>query len=354
MVFDNYIGWDLHKGSSYFVVEGSKGEIRRREKVKTTEGEILAFIRSVEGTKGLALEETSLSQWAYMLTVGEVDRVVVCNAAQRGRKLGPKTDFRDALELAELLRIGGLREVFHLVDPRMELRVLVNGYVDLVQEIVRTKNRYKALFGREAKSGTGSGFYRDGGKIDLLGSEEKRFSAKLLLEQINLLEEQKESYLKRFTCNLKKFKEMRSLACIPGIGPVFANQLVGIIVTPERFPDKYNFFSYASLVKHAQWSDGKLYGKTRAYGRTQLKYIFKTAAQVVLRGKSAFRRKYDEMLANGYSEKAAKNAVIRHLASTVLGVWKSGKRYNDKLWEVQRIKNCHDAETMSPRACQTV
>jgi transposase len=229
MIFDKYIGLDLHIGSSYFVVESRNGEICERAKVETTEGELIRYVRSVKGRKALALEETSLSQWAYLLLSEEVDRIIVCNAAQKGRRQGPKTDFRDACELAELMRINGLEEVFHTGNPRMELRVLVNSYVDLMQEIVRGKNRYKALFGREAKSEAGASFYRNKEKIKLLASAEKKFAAKHLLDQINLLEEQKEAYKDRFSRNIRRFKEMKLLISIPGIGPVFANQLVGLL-----------------------------------------------------------------------------------------------------------------------------
>ena len=44
---------------------------------------------------------------------------------------------------------------------------------------------------------------------------------------------------------------------IPGIGPVRANQIAAIIVTPHRFPNKYRLFSYAKLTRHGRESDGK-------------------------------------------------------------------------------------------------
>ena len=116
-----------------------------------------------------------------------------------------------------------------------------------------------------------------------------------------------------------------------------------MLVTPYRFPKKYNLFAYAILTKHNRMSDGKLYGKQRAHGRTALKNVFKSAALSATKSNTAFRRKYDELRAAGKDDRAARNAVAKMIAATVLGVWKSGKKYNDKHWEVtrRRNQNCH-------------
>lgn len=150
------------------------------------------------------------------------------------------------------------------------------------------------------------------------------------------MEKQKASYLKLFKRNLREYKEMRLISSIPGFAEVFSNQLVAYIVTPKRFPSKYHFFSYAMLVKHSQISDGKLYGKKRVMAHRKLKGIFKTATNVALLGDNAFRRKYDELILRGVEEKRARNSINKSLAATVLGVWKRGKKYQDKYWEIKR------------------
>lgn len=93
------------------------------------------------------------------------------------------------------------------------------------------------------------------------------------------------------------------------------------------------------LVKHKQLSDGLVYGKKSAYGKTELKGIFKMSARQVIQKNNAFRRKYEQMLESGSNAQAASNAVARALAATVLGVWKSGKKYSDRYREVLSGKN---------------
>jgi transposase len=218
---------------------------------------------------------------------------------------------------------------------------LVSGYYDLIQEIVRAKNRYSALYRQSAIRIGGSKVYEDTELIQALPTRTQKFVAKPLLEQIALLERHKTVYQKSFERNLKRYREMQLIKGIPGFGPVFANQVVGIVVSPWRFATKYKFFSYAMLVKHRQLSDGIAYGNRKAFGNIQLKSIFKMAAKSVIRSDNAFGRKYERMLSEGRTDKAARNAVARALAATALGVWKSGKKYNDHHREVEpRPRGC--------------
>ena len=160
-----------------------------------------------------------------------------------------------------------------------------------------------------------------------------------MFEQIDLLEEQRRGYEERFAANVERYKEMKLLTSIPGIGPIRANQLVAIMVTPHRFEDKYHLNSYAKLTKHPRESDGKKYGMKRANGRPMLKSIFKSAVLGAMKSDTSFRRKYESMRAQGADDCAAKGAVARMIAATVLAIWKSGKKYNDKYKEVAHKRN---------------
>jgi len=319
----------------------ARGKVVLRKQVETKESEILGLVRGLEGAKALAFEESTLSQWLYILLKDEVDELVVANPALIIRTRAAKTDFIDATELADLLRVRRLKPVFHSADERMELRALISGYEDLVQEIVRTKNRIKALFRLSAMKTEGASFYADPEVAKKLPSKAHQEVARALFEQLELLtRQQKEVYGERFKKNLRRFKELRLLCSVPAIGVVRANQIVGIVVTPYRFPDKYHFYSYAMLVRHKQLSDGVQYGNKRAFGNGQLKAIFKSSAVCVLRGDNAFRRKYDLMRQAGVADKTARNAISRSIAATVLGVWKSGKKYDDRYMEVRRQGGC--------------
>jgi transposase len=233
--------------------------------------------------------------------------------------------------------VGKLKTVYHSGDKFMELRSLISGYQDLNQEIVRTKNRYNALFRRVAiTNDEGGKFYHDRELIKQLSTPTMRFVAEPLFEQIKQLEEHKKKYEQEFEKNARRYKEIRLLMTIPGIGVKHANRLVGVLVTPHRFPSKYKLRAYAKLVQHSRTSDGKPCGRKASQGQAVLKDVFKNAALAAIRSDCALRRRYESMVAAGKNERDARNDVARRIAATVLGVWKSGKEYDDKRQEVTR------------------
>lgn len=329
-----YVGLDVHKRHSYFVVMRHDGKIDSRRKVETSEANLLHFVGSLRGRVELAVEETALTQWVFLTLHSKVARLVVCKARAHA---GAKTDFIDAAYLADDLRVNRLVAVYHSADKRMELRTLVSGYEDTIQELVRTKNRYKALFARSALPTSAPKFYSDASLHKSLPNANERFVGKGLFECIGVLQAQQESYLKKFSQNLKHFREMPLLETIPGLGPVRINQIVAIMVTPERFASKHKLFSYAMLVRHKRESDGKFYGYKRSHAQATLRGVFKSAvlSNLCMRD-SVFRRYYEELRSNGLNDKEARNAVARKIAATVRAVWRSQKPFDGQLFENNR------------------
>ena len=334
-----YIGLDAHSRTCFFAVLGKSGKVLKTERINTSESEILKFVRSIKGKKKLVVEEGVISHWIYLLLKDEVERLLVC---QPNDKKGPKNDRIDAVENADLLRVNRLKTVFHDDHVFMELRVAVSGYNDITSEIVRNKNRYKALFRQVAIPTQGKAFYQSPETISQLPTPTQQHVAGSLYHHIQFLEHQKSQYHELFLANVRKYKSIRLLTTIPGIKAVRSNQIMAIVVTPYRFPTKYNFFAYARLTNHMRESDGKIYGKKRANNNSLLKGIFKSAAQDAIRTDNSFRRKYQQMMARGADHRKAKNAVCKMLAATVLGVLKSGKKYNDKQREVMQGKHQPD------------
>ena len=331
-----YIGMDAHSKNSFFVVLSRSGKVLHREKVTTQEGPILEFVRSVTGPKKLAYEEGVMSQWLYILLKDEVDELIVC---QPPKSTGAKNDWLDATEIADLLRVNRLKSVFHSDDVIMNLRVLISGYDDLLQEIVRTKNRYKALYREAGISIKDEDIYEDQEPLLQLDTEQRQLVGSSLYEQLQILEQHKQKYVKQLNQNVHDYKPVKLLEGIPGIGTIRSNHIVAVMVTPYRFARKGNLIAYSRLTKHGRMSDGKLYGRRRSLGQPVLKDAFRGAALSALCGKNAFQREYDKQRAAGRNDKESRNKIAKMVAATVLGVWKSGKPYDDTHWEVTRGGN---------------
>ncbi|NOT80941.1 MAG: transposase [Bacteriovoracaceae bacterium] len=138
-----FIGLDAHSSTSTFAVLNEIGECVLRKTVDTSEKNLWHVLESINGERILTLEESTISQWLYLILREKVDRLLVCNPTFVAKKPGAKTDFRDAIHLANELRCGHLREVFHDDSHWAQLRTSVSGYLDIVQEIVRFKKSIK-------------------------------------------------------------------------------------------------------------------------------------------------------------------------------------------------------------------
>jgi transposase len=335
-----YIGADVHSASSFLVVLKNSGDVWDQRRLPTTEKDLAVYIESIPGRKKITFEETNLSRWLYQVFKPLVDEVVVCNPSKNTfTNNGPKTDGQDAMHLARLLKAGYLTPVYHGDDPRERFRDMVSAYGDLVQDIVRLKNRYRALFRGDGNPlGKGQKVYKMKELQKELKSGEKAFIAKGAYERLQTLLSQKEDFFAEMKLRSKPFKEVKILRTLPGIDHVHAWQIVAYVVTPHRFASKYKFWSYCGLVKHRQISDGKVYGNKKAHGNNALKDVFRKAGKAAIRGSSGVKAYYEHLISKrGFGEREAYNAVCREIAALVRSLWKKGEKYNDE--QYRKSKN---------------
>lgn len=273
-----------------------------------------------------------MSRWLYSFLKKEVEDLQVCNPSYLTRKSPVKTDYKDALNLAQALRMGGLTSVYHdNHNAFLELRSLTGAYMDLVSDIVRNKNRLKALYRAEALATAGKDVYQNSENISKLSLEVDQISADALMYQIQVQSQIQDRYLELFEANLKKLPVLKKLTTIPGIATVRANIIAAFICDGRRFSSKHHMWSYCGLVCHHQVSDGQIYGNRRAKGRPELKNVFMGAAESVLKtSDNGLRRYYDRLRSQGLDHRKAKKATARKIASISLAVFKSDKPYNDK------------------------
>lgn len=331
----HYIGLDAHSATCTFVVLNEAGDITHRAIVKTSEGTLLGFLKTLPGEKILTVEESHVSQWVYVLLNEKVDKLIVCNPVHLGKKQGPKTDYRDALSLAQALRGNFLRAVYHDESKWIQLRVLISGYLDLVSEIVRTKNRLKAIFRSEILDTSDAKFYTAKDRSKELSHEHGRFVAESLFSQIEHLEQRKLEFKSIFIRNMKIYRPLKNLATIPGVDTVRANIIMAIVCMPHRFESKYKFWAYCMLVRYIQISDGKIYGSKRIHARYELKALFMGAAESALQGESSLKTYYDECRCSGVDHRGAKIAVARKIAAAALSILKNNGKFDDNYYKTQ-------------------
>ncbi|NOT78052.1 MAG: transposase [Bacteriovoracaceae bacterium] len=324
-----FIGLDAHSSTSTFAVLNETGDCILRKTVDTSEKNLWNVIESINGERILTFEESTISQWLYISLKEKVDRLLVCNPTYVAKKSGAKTDFRDAIHLANELRCGHLKEVFHDNSHWAQLRTSVSGYLDIVQEIVRFKNRLKSVFRAEGLKTDENNFYKNKDRCIELKNDSARFVATNLFSQVEFLENEKIKYLDWFKNNQKKYRPIRNLMTIPGISIVRANVIAAIVCQPERFRNKHQFWGYCMLVRHIQISAGKIYGNKRVHGRRELRDVFIGAAESAMRTETTLRDYHDALRAKGISAKDAKVALARKISSLSLHLLKNNDTYND-------------------------
>jgi hypothetical protein len=107
----------------------------------------LQFIHGLRGELHVTWEEGTWAGWWYDLLLPQVAQVLVCNPRRHALlKEGSKSDKVDARKLAELLRTGRLRPVYHGENELRTLRELGRSYQTISQDLNRVMNRIKALY----------------------------------------------------------------------------------------------------------------------------------------------------------------------------------------------------------------
>ncbi|HEX2092432.1 MAG TPA: transposase [Longimicrobiaceae bacterium] len=140
-----YVGLDVNPATTLSVVRDGNGKIIAQSILPTEEVALLEFVAGMRGAVHVAFEEGTQAQWLHDLLSPRVARVVVCN--RRGAaKQGNKGDRVDAGELADRLRAGRLRAVYHGRSDRLVLKELTRTCENLVEDSVRAMLRMKALF----------------------------------------------------------------------------------------------------------------------------------------------------------------------------------------------------------------
>ena len=348
-----YIGMDVHKEAIVIAVLNGSGKLVMESIVETKTSSILQFVHGLRGELHVTWEEGTWAAWLHDLLQPHVHQVLVCNPRRNALlKEGSKNDKVDARKLADLLRTGMLRPVYHGEHGLRTLRELGRSYQTISQDLNRVMNRLKALY-------RGWGIPCAGTQVYALHSREEwlnkiphagvRRRAELLYEQLDGLQGLRRNLRPELLAESRKHKAAKLLRQIPCIGPIRAARLLALMQTPHRFRSKRQLWTYSGLgiethdsaqyrYVREQLQRSKKPQQIRGLNRNhnhEMKEIFKGAATRASCGVGPLRNFYVALLAKGMKPEMARLTLARKMAAIPLTLWKKEERFDAEQLKAQ-------------------
>jgi len=342
----NYIGLDVHKETISIAVLNGRGKLIMESIIETEAATILRFIQSLRGQLHLTFEEGTWAAWLYDLLKHHVHKLVVCNPRRNALlKEGSKSDKVDARKLAELLRAGLLRPVYHGEDSLRTLRELARSYYTLGKDTTRVMNRLKALYrGLGVRCGGVQVYdprYRQQW-LEKISEAGVRRRAEIFYEHLDAVRPVRQKARRELLNESRKHQAATLLRNVPCIGPIRAALLVALVQTPHRFRSKRQLWGYSGLgIKthdsaQYRYIDGQLRRSKKpqqlrglnSNHNHQMKELFKSTATNAIRCAGPFQDFYANLLAKGMEPEMARLTLARKIATITLTIWRKGARFD--------------------------
>jgi transposase len=348
-----YIGMDVHKEAIVIAVLNGTGKLVMETIVETKASSILQFIHGLRGELHVTWEEGTWAAWLFDLLQPQVQEVVVCNPRRNALlKEGSKSDKVDARKLADLLRTGMLRPVYHGENGLRTLRELARSYQTISKDLTRVMNRLKAVYRGWGIPCGGTQVYAPRYREEWLNKLPQagvRRRAELLYQQLDGLQALRREVRKEFLAESRKQKAAKLLRQIPCIGPIRAGLLIALMQTPHRFRSKRQLWTYSGLgiethdsaqyrYVGGQLQRSKKPQQIRGLNRNHnhaMKEIFKGAATRASCGTGPFRDFYAALLTQGMKPEMARLTLARKIAAIALTLWKKEERFDAEQLKTQ-------------------
>lgn len=347
MKLDKYIGLDVHAATIVIAVLDSVGKLVLETVIATEAAAVIRFLEGLNGRLHVTFEETTQAAWLYEVIWAHVAEVIVCDP-RRNKLLneGSKADKPDARKLAELLKAGMLRSVYHGHQGTRTLKELVRAYETLSEDTQRTMVRIKALYRSRGIATAGRGVYQAGQRehwLKQLTEPGLRQRAGWLYEELEQLRPLRKKAKQAMVAESRKHRAVMLLRTIPQLGPIRSALIVATVDTPYRFRTKRQLWSYVGLAVVTHMSaeyeirEGRVVRSrkpiaTRGLNRNcnrRLKDVFISAATGGSRS-GAYRDYLQRLEQTGMRREMARLTLARKIASITLTIWKKGERFDPK------------------------
>ena len=225
-----YVGMDVHRASIVMVVLNGAGKVVMQLVIETGAERVRGYLKQLRGKVYVTFEEGTQANWLHDIVRSLVTEVVVCDP--RHNKLmqsGNKSDRVDAQKLAELLRLGALKAVYHGDNGVRTLKELVRTYDCLVSDTTRVMNRLKAIYRGRAIGCAGHDIYRQDRReqwLEKLREQGAKQRASFLYQQLAALKPLRHEAKRLMVTEARRQPAYPWLMSVPQFGSVSVAQLL--------------------------------------------------------------------------------------------------------------------------------
>jgi transposase len=345
---EKYIGMDVHQATISVAVMDSSGKLIMECILETKAATILEFIQGLHGSLWVTFEEGTSAAWLHDLLKPHVSHLVVCDPRKNALlKEGSKSDRIDARKLAELLRGGQLKPVYHGEHGLRTLKELGRSYLTLTKDVSRVMSRIKALYRGWAIPCGGTTVYAPRHRAEWLAKISEpgvRLRAERFYQQLDLLQPVRQEARRDLLKESRKHPAVKLLRQIPCIGPIRAALLVALLQTPHRFRSKRQLWAYSGFAVETHDSGEYRYVRGKLQRNREritvrglsdnhnhdLKNLFKGAAISASTRPGPLRDFYVVLLEKGMRPAMARLTLARKMATITLTIWKKGADFDAK------------------------
>jgi transposase len=342
-----YVGLDVHSKKTSYVVQDREGKV-------VGEG---AVVTNIEGMENLVRKRGLPAGTAVGLECGAQAAVVcdaladlgmiprVINAAEvrrKARRIGQKTDQRDAFEICDGLRRDIWDSIVYMPPPEIRLlrRILSRrghfvrmsgGQINAAKFLLRAE---ALLIGKPVSLTTVGGWEKLMAREEVqpvLGHLELHAKSwRMAKDHIELLETELAEAIKPVG------EVVELLMSTPGVGLITASTYVATLGTPERFADSNHVVSYLGLAP-SMYDSGEMerHGRITKAGSSQMRALLCEVAQQAARHYHPLQPYFRRIAAKSGYKKAA-IAIAQRLARIMYRMWKNGERFDATKLNVER------------------
>jgi len=333
-----YLGLDVHCKQTTFVAQNEQGQLQGEGQTPTTAEGLAAMLAQLGAPPRteVALESGTQAKWAAAQLLEQGMKPVVIDAREvrvKARRVGQKTDRRDAFEICDGLRRGIYSTVVYQPPPAVErLRRVLSRRRHFVSLRTRETNAAKYLLRAAGLGGQSGGLVSAKAWERLLARTEAaelrphlamHFAAwRVAHEQVAALEQELQEALQPFAAVEQHLHTVR------GVGVIVAATFIAALGEPTRFPSSGHVASYIGLVPSTYDSgERERHGRITKRGNAELRALLCEAAHHAARPDHPLQPYFARVCAKSGYRKAVVT-VAHRLARILWQMWRKGEDFD--------------------------